>query len=203
MNWESFYLACFFVGLILTIASFVFGAHFHLPLHIHLPFHVHLPVHGHLPGMHADTGGHDGVSPLNLTTLLTFLTWFGGAGYLITHYKSGAVGLAFVAAIILGFAGAALMYAFTARLFMGDDHPLREEDFDMIGVLGHVSSAIGSGGTGELIYSQEGTRRSCGARSEDGRGIDRGVEVVVMRYDKGIAYVRRWEDINPDRLLQS
>ena len=62
MNWESFYLTCFLVGLLLTIASFVFGTHFHLPGVLHL--HVHVP------------NGHPshGMTPFNLTTVLMFLT---------------------------------------------------------------------------------------------------------------------------------
>jgi hypothetical protein len=52
---------------------------------------------------------------------------------------------------------------------------------------------IRAGGTGELIYSQEGTRRVAGARSEDGAAIPKGTEVVVTRYEKGIAYVRSWD----------
>jgi hypothetical protein len=46
-----------------------------------------------------------------------------------------------------------------------------------------------------LIYSQEGVRRVTGARSDDGAAIPKGVEVVVTRYEKGIAYVRRFEDL--------
>ena len=175
MNWESFYLTCFLVGLLLTIASFVFGTHFHL----HLP---HL-LHFHVPH-------------LNLTTVLMFLTWFGGAGYVMTHSRSAAAGLAFTVAIVVGFAGGALMYLFMARVFIANEHPLREEDYEMVGILGHVSSTIRPTGTGEVIYTQEGTRRSCGARSEDGRPIERGAEVVVMRYEKGIAYVRRFEELH-------
>jgi hypothetical protein len=64
----------------------------------------------------------------------------------------------------------------------------------MTGVLGRLSIPIRPGGTGELIYSQEGTRRVTGARSEDGSRIPKGAEVMVTRYDKGIAYVRPWED---------
>ena len=41
----------------------------------------------------------------------------------------------------------------------------------------------------------EGLRRCSGARSEDGTAIPKGAEVVVQRYEKGIAYVRRWEDM--------
>ena len=38
------------------------------------------------------------------------------------------------------------------------------------------------------------TRRVAGARSEDGGAIAKGTEVMVTRYDKGIAYVRPWID---------
>jgi membrane-bound ClpP family serine protease len=182
MNWESFYLTCFLVGLLLTIASFAFGTHFHLPSIPHL--HLHVPH------------GHHGMTPFNLTTILMFLTWFGGAGYVMTHSRSAAAGLAFTVAMVVGFAGGALMYLFMARVFIANEHPLREEDYEMIGILGHVSSPIRPTGTGEVIYTQQGTRRSCGARSEDGRPIERGAEVVVMRYEKGIAYVRRFDELH-------
>lgn len=70
-------------------------------------------------------------------------------------------------------------------------------DYEMVGVLGRTSLPIReTGGTGEIIYSQAGTRRTCGARSEDGGAIEKGTEVVVTRYDKGIAYVRKWEEMS-------
>jgi hypothetical protein len=64
----------------------------------------------------------------------------------------------------------------------------------MVGVLGRVTSSIRAGGTGEIVYSQEGTRRVAGARSEQGAAIPKGAEVLVMRYEKGIAYVQPWQD---------
>jgi hypothetical protein len=76
-------------------------------------------------------------------------------------------------------------------------------DYDMVGVLGKLSLPIRAGGTGELIYSQEGTRRVAGARSEDGTAIPKGAEVMVTRYEKGIAYVRPWEDPAGDLELKS
>jgi len=75
-----------------------------------------------------------------------------------------------------------------------DEESLDPADYEMTGVLGRLSIPIRPGGTGELIYSQEGTRRVTGARSEDGEAIPRGSEVMVTRYEKGIAYVRPWED---------
>ena len=55
---------------------------------------------------------------------------------------------------------------------------------------------IRENGTGEIIYSQAGTRRTCGARSENGAALGKGAEIVVTRYDKGIAYVRLWSELS-------
>jgi membrane protein implicated in regulation of membrane protease activity len=193
MNWESFYLTCFLSGLLLTVVSFAFGGHLHLPLHVHFGGL-------HMPHISTHAGAH-GVSPLNLTTITMFVTWFGATGYLVTHHRSTAAGLALIAAVVVGLIGAALMYLFIARVLVAHEHVLQDADFDMVGVLGHLSVPIREGGTGELIYSQEGTRRSCGARSEDGNAIARGTEVVVMRFDKGIAYVRQWDEMHKQTFI--
>ncbi len=66
---------------------------------------------------------------------------------------------------------------------------------EMVGVLGRVSGSIRSRGTGEIIFVQEGARKACAARSEEGDEIRRGEEVVVTRFDQGVAYVRRWSEL--------
>jgi hypothetical protein len=69
-------------------------------------------------------------------------------------------------------------------------------DYEMVGVLGKLCIPIRQGGTGEMIYSQAGTRRVCGARSENGSSMEKGDEVVVTRYEKGLAYVRLWSEMS-------
>ena len=54
---------------------------------------------------------------------------------------------------------------------------------------------IRAGGTGEIVYEQMGALRSAPARSEDGEPIQKQEEVFVVRYEKGVAYVKRWEDL--------
>ncbi len=54
-----------------------------------------------------------------------------------------------------------------------------------------------------MIFSQAGTRRAAAIRGESGDAIPKGVEVVVTRFEKGIAYVRRWEDINEAKSTRS
>ena len=80
------------------------------------------------------------------------------------------------------------------RLLMKHEKPLDPHDFEMIGVVGNVVISVREGGTGEMVYLQAGTRRVCGVRSENGSPIPKGAEVVVTRYEKGIAFVRVWEE---------
>jgi len=188
MTLAGFYLLCFLVGLVLTVLFSLAGN-----VHLHLP---HLHLHTGLPHAHAPVGGAGArgsqVTPINIGTITAFLAWFGGAGYLMTHIGVLPwVGLA--VAIVSGLAGSAIVFWFVASVLVSDDENLDPADYEMIGILGRVISPIRPGGTGELMFSQQGSRRATAARSEDGVAIPKGAEVIVTRYEKGIAYVRTWE----------
>ena len=135
------------------------------------------------------------MSPFNFMTLTAFLAWFGGTGYLITRFSSIWFALGLLIALIAGLVGAALVFLFLTRVLISKEENMDPADYEMVGVLGRISSSVREGGTGEIIYSQVGTRRTCGARSEDGAHLEKGAEIVVTRYEKGIAYVRRWEEM--------
>jgi membrane protein implicated in regulation of membrane protease activity len=191
MTWADFYLACFLVGFGLSALSLLGGSGH---LHVHLP-HMHLPHGMHLP--HASHGG--GVQPgqlpwFNFGTLAAFLAWFGGVGYLLERYSHLWFFTALALSTLTGLAAAALVFWFLANVLFAHEAPLDPADYDMVGVLGKLSIPIREGGTGELIYSQEGTRHVSGARSEEGVAIPRGAEVMVTRYENGIAYVKPWVD---------
>jgi hypothetical protein len=79
------------------------------------------------------------------------------------------------------------------------ERELTADETDVIGAVGHVSCAIRAGGTGEILYEQLGARRSAPARSDDGEPIQKQEEVYVVRYERGIAYVKRWEDAEGSR----
>ncbi len=91
--------------------------------------------------------------------------------------------------------GASIVFLFLSKVLISEEENMDPADYDMVGVLGRTSIPVREGGTGEIIYSQAGTRRTCGARSEDGVAIAKGVEVVVTRYERGIAYVRLWTEM--------
>ena len=191
------YLICFVVGFLLSTLSFLFG-NLHLP-HVH--FHIgHAPHAPHMP--HGTSGGHGaGTTELpiiNFGTITAFLAWFGGIGYLLTKYSGWLATISLLVAIFGGMVGAAIVFFLVSKLLMQHDKPLDEADYEMVGVLGQVCSPIREGGTGEIIYTQEGTRWTAGARSEDGAAIARGTEVIVTRYEKGLAYVRPWDEMEKE-----
>ena len=82
---------------------------------------------------------------------------------------------------------------------MEQEQHLDPADYEMVGVLGRVSSPIRAGGTGELIYARDGGRRASPARSDDDSPIPRDTEVVVTRFEKGVAYVRRWDELSGEQ----
>src|SRR5262249_11045190 len=134
----------------------------------------------------------------NLGTVSAFLAWFGGTGYLLMEYSSLWFGLALLVSTVSGLGGAAVVFLFLAKVLMKHEKELDAADYDMVGVLGRLSLPIRTGGTGELVYTQCGTRRVAGARAEAGSAIAKGAEVVVTRYEKGIAYVRPWDEMAGD-----
>lgn len=191
MSWEGFYLVCFVVGFSLSVLALLGGA-FHWSIG-HDSHGLHFDPHGAAPG-HAGHGAS--VSPFNFATLMAFLAWFGGMGYLLTGRTHLGELLILAAALVSGVAGSAVVFGFLTKVLLKHERFLDSADFEMTGVLGNVTVPIRPGGTGEIVYSQEGTRRSTGARSENAGGIPRGSEVVVTRYEKGIAYVRLWEELS-------
>jgi len=195
MTWSDFYLICFAVGFLFSLFSFVLGG-----------LHFGHFAHGHgfdfggghgngSTGTHAGNGS-DEMSPINLFTIAVFLAWFGGTGYLVTRFSSIWFALGLLIAMGAGLVGAAIVFLFLTRVLISHEENMDPADYEMAGVLGRISIPIRAGGTGEIIYSQAGTRRTCGARSENGSAIEKGAEIVVTRYDKGIAYVRLWEEMS-------
>jgi hypothetical protein len=190
-DWNAVYLTCFGIGLVLTFATFFLGGG-----HLHLG-HVHFWSHSA-----AKAGSRSGVSAshpitpsvFNGFTLMAFLCWFGGTGYLLHRGHVFGVVAVLLLAVLSGLSGAALVFWFLVGVLMPGEKTLEAADTEMTGVIGKLSGAVPRHGVGEMLYSQNGARRSASVRSDDGDAIERGAEVVVMRYERGVAYVRRWDE---------
>ena len=191
MNWEAFYLVCFLVGLIFSAVSLL-GGMGHFGGHVHIP---HVPHAGHIPhgGLRTVQAGAT-VPWWNAFSVTVFLCWFGATGYLLTRHGSFVAAVVLVLAVICGLIGGWIVFLFLTRVLLKHERELTADETAVVGAVGHVSSAIRAGGTGEMVYEQMGALRSTPARAEDGTAIGRQEEVFVVRYEKGIAYVRRWED---------
>ncbi len=216
---SSFFLSCFIFGLVFTVASFLLGGLGHAlgghDAQISMGEHVgHLGHVGHggaAHGPHAaghghatDKGGQEpgGLMWLNFNALILFVTWFGACGYIAI-----AIGLPNLAAlglgIIGGVAGYSLVLLFLNKVLNTSQTPImRTQDYEMAGIPARVSSSIFEGGTGEIIYTRFGTLRSEAARSVNGQPIAKGTEVVVLRYQNGVAYVEDLKNLLPDLQTQ-
>jgi hypothetical protein len=212
MTWADFYLICFAVGFSFSLLSFLAGGvrwHLHRPHFSSAHTAPHAPVgHGAGPSGQGSaspanaakvTHGHTPVSPFNFVTFTAFLAWFGGAGYLLTRYSGVWIVTGIGLAVFSGLVGGGIVFLFLSRVLISHEGSMDPADYEMNGVLGRISVPIRENGTGEIIYSQAGTRRSCGARGEDGKAIAKGTEVVVTGYEKGIAYVRLWTEISGEQ----
>lgn len=173
------FVATFIAGLGLSAVSFASVSRV-----LHLP---HFMRHGAVK----KTG-----SMINAAAITAFLTWFGGSGFLLDELTRLA--LPFVASLAgaIGVSGAAFINSAINALARQES---AAEPLSMIGVIGRTVVAIRAGdGTGEIVFTHAGTRRVAGARSESGRAIAKGTEVVVLRYEKGIAYVAQWDELEEE-----
>lgn len=216
MSWPAdtltgVYLFLFAFGLIFSVASLLLsaiGGHFHLPGATHVGHAGHLGAHDH--GGHAHVGdlrhghgaaghgtgaGSDGPlafpaapGPLNLSTIMIFVTWFGATGYLLRSYDTLAL-TSIIVATVVGLLGAALVWAFLAKVLWRGQTQLDPFNYRIEGIVARVSAPIRSGGTGEIIYELDGKRRVDGARATVQEPIPAGTDVAILRFEQGLAYV--------------
>ena len=206
INWPNLFLVCFIVGLVLAFLSVMSGLlELHLPGHLGQVFHLHVPhTHVHVPHgqVHGNgvSHGHAGnaaseISPINFPTIMAFLAWFGGTGYLLTSVYGVWYLTALLFASMAGLVGAGIVFWFFVKVMVASERPMDPTEYRIEGAVGTLTLGIRQGGTGELVYVQGGARKTAAARSEDGSAIPKGTEVAVISFDRGIAYVRPWEEL--------
>jgi hypothetical protein len=198
---EAVFVFCFVFGVAMSLLSLALGA-----LHGGDSGHALGGDHGHVH-LGGDGGhGHGGelvaadggdaqvghVSPFNLQTVTAFLAFFGGSGWVLYSSVGIAPALALVVATVVGIAGGGVVFWFQVKFQIARQRFMDPSASRIEGTVARVPIAIRSDSTGEIMFSRDGTRRSEGARSATGLPIDEGTEVVVVRYERGLAYVEPW-----------
>jgi hypothetical protein len=189
----TLFMICFFTGFGLAVVSLVSGLD-KVNVFDHILGHGH---HFRLGGHHANhvvKGGRTmHVSPFNMAAITAFLACFGGAGMALLQLTHWMASVLFAAAVAFGLTGGSIVNRFIGAL-MKSERPAQSINWP--GVIAKVTIPIRAGdGTGEIVFLHDSTRQVSGARSDSGRAIDKGAEVVVTKYEKGIAYVCTWEEL--------
>jgi membrane protein implicated in regulation of membrane protease activity len=169
---DAILVGTFLFGLLFTVGSFLLG----------------------IADLGADVEQDNGLDNLfNLSSILAFLTWFGGVGYLARTGFGWPWPVALVVALAGGVFAAWLAFQFIRRILKSPDQILDPKDFERVGVLARVTSGIRAGGVGEIVWEQGGSRRVTSARAINDEPIARGTEVLVLKVERGMAIVEPFD----------
>lgn len=180
---DAVLVGCFLFGILFTIVSLALGV-------------ADLGHGGDQGDVSADGHGHESpLAFLSLSSVLAFLTWFGGVGYLARNGLDWWAPLSLVLGLVGGLAGAIAVGWAIRRVLRSSNGVLDPRDYRLVGTIGRVTSSIRADGYGEIVYEQGGTRHVAAARATGAEAIPRGVEVVVLRLERGVAIVQPWDEL--------
>jgi hypothetical protein len=191
--WADAYLAAFLIGL-LSVGGmlFVSGMH-HGQRHGGGAGHGYAHGHGHAHGGAGDLSNTlwTALSPFfNFSSLLALLMVGGGSGYVTVKIGLGHL-TSLAAAVGGGVGGAYLMVGVMRLLWRAEAGVVRPTDPS--GTIARVIAPISAARMGEIVFSRaDGARQALPAKLDgEGSDIERDAEVVVMRVERGTAYVTR------------
>jgi Ca2+/Na+ antiporter len=168
MSLLNIFLACFIIGLIATVISFVFSE-------LNIAARWKRPTRW-----------------LSMAGLLVFLVWFGGAGFVFLSVNINEI-LAFLLAVVCGGVGYVAVVLVMNQALIEPDAIAHEHESEFTGTIGRVCQPILASTNGEIVFSKDGVLRVLPARSQSGSQLGLDTQVVILRIEHGVAYV---EDVN-------
>jgi hypothetical protein len=143
-----------------------------------------------------DAGDHGFFHGLfNVSSILAFITWFGGFGYVARNGLGVWAPLAVGFGLLGGLVAAVIVSWFVLKILRESDTEMDPSTWDQVGVIARVSSSIRSNGYGEIVYEQHGTRQVASAKGSSEMAIPRDTEVVILRVERGVAIVEPFEEL--------
>lgn len=177
---DAVLLGTFMFGLLFTFGSLLLGV-------------ADLGADSH-SGDHS-AGDHGFAGLLNVSSVLAFLTWFGGVGYLVRNGLGWPWFVSIAIAVTGGLLAGWVVLWFVRKVLRSPNDTLDPRDFERVGVLARVTSSIRPDGVGEIVWEQRGTRMVTSARAETADAIGRGTEVLILRVERGVAIVAPFDSL--------
>lgn len=186
---QKVFQICFYTGLLYTVISFLLGQIFEFA--------------GGGGGdvdtsIDADVGGGvdlDGlsvatVSPLKPIVIASFVTVFGGVG-IICLKKDLSIILSSIIALGIGFMISYILYKFIVVPLYKSQSTSAVSDRELIGGLAKTTLGIKGSSFGRISYIVNSNTYSAPARSVDDMDIEKGTNVVIIKIEKNIFYVKK------------
>lgn len=133
---------------------------------------------------------------MNLPALAGLMVVFGAVGYLLvrnTELASLRIALIAVGSGVAGWIGMSLLMAKWA-LRPGEPNALDAAE-EIQGQLAQVVDPIAAGKPGSIRYERNGEKHDAPAREIGGDSLPRGAEVVIDRFEDGLAVVEDWASV--------
>lgn len=195
------YKIMFAAGLVYTVISLILTGVLGIS---HLTSHIgghDLAGHhmGHHPGhdlSHGDPGASHDMSQFswllvlfNPIVFVSFFTIFGGIGIIGTeHSKLNAVSVLAVS-LLSGAIVAFLLYRFVAIPLYRAENTSNVYREELIGKPAEVDTPIMENGFGKIKYTVNSIRYTAPARHIEGRALEQGSKVAIIKIEKNVFYV--------------
>ncbi|WHH60323.1 NfeD family protein [Petroclostridium sp. X23] len=135
------------------------------------------------------------ISPLKPIVIMSFITVFGGVGWL-GSYRGWSSYVIFIAAVFSGFIIAFILFRLVlVPLYKIQDNQKIASHRYLIGTPAKVISPIMEKGFGTISYMFNGNKYTAPCRDIDNRYIGAGKEVIIHKIEKNTFYVAQLNDI--------
>ena len=132
---------------------------------------------------------------LNLPALAAFLGLFGAVGYLVLRNSSSGSLETSAIALASGVGGWLGMTFVMAKWALKPGTNAHDEAEEIQGQPAVVVDPVGSERPGSIRYHKDGRDHETPARSLTSQNLPRGTDVVIDRFEDGVAFVEDWASV--------